>query len=220
MVERAPIRLCFIGDSIVNGYGDDAMLGWPGRLCALLAPSWQITRYDLGIRGDTSALIRSRWEAEARARLPAGFPAALVFSFGVNDCVRLNGVRRVEPADSLANLAAICGAARIWLPTLFIGPTPILSRADDRAALSGPALALDNDTIGALSGALLAHATELGIATIDLFGPLRQDAAWVQALAKGDGIHPPAEGYQLLAQRIAAAPAWRDLLARAGDARP
>ena len=28
------IRICFIGDSLVNGTGDEAALGWAGRLCA------------------------------------------------------------------------------------------------------------------------------------------------------------------------------------------
>jgi hypothetical protein len=28
------IRICFFGDSIVNGTGDDACLGWVGRICS------------------------------------------------------------------------------------------------------------------------------------------------------------------------------------------
>ncbi|HZC55143.1 MAG TPA: hypothetical protein VE396_03730 [Xanthobacteraceae bacterium] len=31
---RKPIRICFFGDSMVNGTGDDACLGWVGRICA------------------------------------------------------------------------------------------------------------------------------------------------------------------------------------------
>ena len=28
------MRICFFGDSFVNGTGDDDCRGWPGRLCA------------------------------------------------------------------------------------------------------------------------------------------------------------------------------------------
>jgi lysophospholipase L1-like esterase len=28
------LRICFVGDSITTGTGDDDYLGWPGRLCA------------------------------------------------------------------------------------------------------------------------------------------------------------------------------------------
>ena len=107
------LRLCFIGDSIVNGTGDATMLGWTGRVCAAAADSGHdITHYDLGVRGDTSTLIKARWRAEAASRLPDGFKAALVFSFGINDCVHLDGVRRVVPDETLSNTRAILAEAR------------------------------------------------------------------------------------------------------------
>ena len=82
------MRICFIGDSFVAGAGDDDCLGWPGRLCAAARQAGHdLTLYNLGIRRDTSADIAARWEAEARARLPAEHDGRLVFLFGVNDCV-------------------------------------------------------------------------------------------------------------------------------------
>ena len=30
------LRICFVGDSFVNGTGDETKLGWTGRLCAAL----------------------------------------------------------------------------------------------------------------------------------------------------------------------------------------
>ena len=69
----APIRVCFFGDSFVNGTGDDACLGWVGRACAAgRRNGMDLTCYNLGIRGDTSADVLRRWEHEARARLAPG----------------------------------------------------------------------------------------------------------------------------------------------------
>lgn len=32
--EPQEIRICFVGESFVNGTGDPAFLGWTGRVCA------------------------------------------------------------------------------------------------------------------------------------------------------------------------------------------
>lgn len=49
------MRLCFIGDSFVNGTGDDACLGWAGWICAAARQQGHdVTAYNLGVRRDTS----------------------------------------------------------------------------------------------------------------------------------------------------------------------
>lgn len=59
------LRICFGGNSITNGTGDDEYLGWPGRLCAAeRARSHDFSHYNLGIRGDTSEMIEARWRDE------------------------------------------------------------------------------------------------------------------------------------------------------------
>jgi acyl-CoA thioesterase-1 len=80
------LRLCFVGDSLTLGTGDDEFLGWPGRVVQRERQAGHdLTMHNLGIRGNTTTQIEARWEAEARARLPETNPAALVFSFGCND---------------------------------------------------------------------------------------------------------------------------------------
>ncbi len=65
------MRICFIGDSFVNGTGDDEALGWTGRIVATArAEGRDVTHYNLGIRRDTSADIAERWRAEVERRLP------------------------------------------------------------------------------------------------------------------------------------------------------
>lgn len=80
------MRICFIGDSFVNGTGDPDYLGWTGRICiAARNLGYDITYYNLGIRGDTSADIKARWLREISCRLKAEYDSRIVFSFGIND---------------------------------------------------------------------------------------------------------------------------------------
>jgi lysophospholipase L1-like esterase len=64
------IRICFVGDSYVQGTGDDECLGWAGRLCASARRAGHnITYYNLGVRRETSTDITRRWLAECEPRL-------------------------------------------------------------------------------------------------------------------------------------------------------
>ena len=92
-----------------------------------------LTCYNLGIRGDTSADVLRRWEHEARARLPPEHDGRLVFSFGANDCCLRDDASQVRvPLDqALANARAILGSALAWRPTLMVGPLPICDRETD-----------------------------------------------------------------------------------------
>ena len=63
------IALVFIGDAYVAGYGDPKGSGWVSRVVGRTAhPDVDITAYQLGVRGDTSADVLSRWRAEAPPR--------------------------------------------------------------------------------------------------------------------------------------------------------
>ena len=111
------IRICFIGDSLVNGTGDEAALGWAGRLCAMAnASDIPVTYYNLGIRRDTSKDILLRWESECTLRLPDSCDGRIVLSCGVNDTVIENGktarqfcgILRERPSDSARSQAIHC----------------------------------------------------------------------------------------------------------------
>ena len=58
------LRICFIGDSLVLGTGDEEFLGWPGRVIQReLQAGHDLTLYNTGIRGDTTTKIEARWRA-------------------------------------------------------------------------------------------------------------------------------------------------------------
>ena len=194
------MRLCFIGDSFVNGTGDATGLGWVGRACAAARRrGHDVTCYNLGIRRDTSSDVARRWYEESARRLPAEFDGRLVFSFGVNDCTRENGAPRVAQDVTLANARDILGSAKARHPTLMLGPPPVLlGDADERVA--------------ALSRALAPLCAELAIPYFDLHTPLAAIGLWRLELASGDGAHPGAAGYALIAELIEGWEAWRQWL--------
>ena len=203
------LRIGFFGDSITAGTGDEEYRGWPGRLCAAeRARGHDLTLYNLGVRADTSAHVAGRWQAEARARLPAHLPCALVFAFGVNDTAEEAGKGvRVALPETLGHARAILIAARQWRPTLWIGPTPMAPKLEHVSM--GTAFRFEIARTRAANAAYAALAGDLDVPYLDLFEPLLDEPRWRAALAAGDGIHPNGDGYTILAARIGAWPAWR-----------
>lgn len=194
------IRVAFVGDSFVNGYGDPEHRGWVGRVCARArGRGHDVTGYNLGIRGDTSADIAKRWEAEVRARLVDGDGALIVLSFGVNDCVERDGRARVAPAETIAHAGAILDAAFLLAPVLFVGPPPV---ADDAA----------NGRIESLGAALAAVCADRAVPFLETFAPLRRSAAWMGEVAAGDGAHPGAGGYADMAALVESWEPWASRL--------
>ena len=63
------VGLVFIGDSFVAGYGDPKGLGWVSRVVSRTQhPDVQLSAYNLGIRGDSSADVLGRWRTECPPR--------------------------------------------------------------------------------------------------------------------------------------------------------
>lgn len=189
------LRICFFGDSFVNGTGDPAMLGWTGRVCA--SQDWPLTHYNLGIRRDTSADVKARWQDEARRRLPPGVDGRLVFSFGANDSVIENGHPRVDPAASAANLRDILSIAKGLGPVLVVGPPPLGD-------------AIPHASLATLCTAFNAICRDLSVPYLPVLQPLTASRVWLQEAAAGDGAHPAAGGYQALADLVAGWTAWQE----------
>jgi acyl-CoA thioesterase-1 len=199
------MRICFFGDSFVNGTGDDDALGWVGRVVAQARHGGcDLTAYNLGIRRDTSADVAARWMNEARLRLLPEHDGRLVFSFGANDCLAKgeDDGPRVKPADSIANAETILNAARDWLPTLMIGPTSAVGSADA------------NDRIGALSAQYASLCELLRIPYLDICRLTLASPVWTQEALAGDGAHPNRGGYSLVADAVSQWSSWRAWISR------
>lgn len=195
-MRRGDHRICFIGDSFTLGTGDAAGGGWVGRVAAAAREAgFDVTAYNLGVRRDTSADIAARWQAECDARFRTECAPYLVFCFGANDMTAEGAALRVPMPESIANFTRIIGDAVSRCPTLVIGPLPVGVPAQDVHII-------------ALCATFALLAAGMGVPYLPLAQSLAADPAWLRAVAAGDGSHPDAGGYALIAERVLDWPAW------------
>jgi lysophospholipase L1-like esterase len=198
-VHLPEVRICFVGDSFVNGTGDSECLGWTGRVCANAnKKGYDITYYNLGIRRDTSTDIAKRWLQEVSLRLPKEYDGRVVFSFGLNDTTLENGKTRVDFADSMKNTCAILSEAKLLYPVLMVGLAPYEER-EDRGR--------KQRTID-LSKQFALICNELNVPYLDVFPILEKSNIWINEAKANDGVHPKAGGYAEFAQIIENWDAW------------
>lgn len=177
--------VCFIGDSLTQGIGDELALGWVGRLAQASfaknpAQARSLTLCNLGLRSDTSVRIAQRWRQEADLRRRPGEDMAFVFSFGAADH-KFDIARK----DSLnASRLLLLEAASLG-SALYIAPPPALE----------PGWSENNRQLGQEVCALCAG---LGLPSFDFHAPLSAQPAYMASL-KADGIHPDAAGYERMA---------------------
>lgn len=193
-------RVLFFGDSLVAGVGDALGLGWVGRVAAAsFAAGMPVTAYNLGVRGETSVQVGSRWRQETGPRLLPGVDARIVVSFGANDTTIESGQLRVEVDRSRDALASILDRAEtIGLSVLVVGPAPV----ED---------AEQNDRIHSLSDSFASVCADRSVPFVSVIEPLLASPIWMDHVAAGDGAHPGAAGYDALADHVLAS-GWLDWL--------
>lgn len=194
---RKQMRICFVGDSFVNGTGDPECLGWTGRICAAAQrEGHDLTYYNLGVRRDTTADIACCWSEEVARRFPVDCDGRAVFSFGVNDTTLEQGRLRVELATALSNARAILLAARQRYLTLVVGPPPMPDLEHTKR-------------IVVFSRGLDHLCDELEITYLETCSPLRTSDIWMREVVANDGAHPRAAGYDVLASLVQQWDGWR-----------
>jgi len=190
------IRICFLGDSFVNGTGDETYLGWTGRLCvAARTDKIAVTYYNLGVRRNTSLDILRRCEAECNIRLPESCDGRVVLCCGVNDMMFENGKIRVTNELSSKNVSQILQQTRAKYKTIMIGPAPV---GDEDL----------NSRIQTISAAYAQEAELLSIPYIEVFSHLISDQKYIAESKKNDGFHPKSYGYSAIFKVIAESPQW------------
>ncbi|MFI6223122.1 GDSL-type esterase/lipase family protein [Nocardia salmonicida] len=195
------LRICFIGDSFVQGIGDPEYRGWVGRVLTATGPA--ITAFNLGIRRNTSDDVLRRCWREVDPRAVPGADNRLVISFGSNDAVVEDGTVRVGKARCLDNLATLLAESRErTIHPLVIGPPPVIDGGEEH----------------------LRRTMELADAMAELCGSrdvpfvatterLAEDPTWAGEAMAGDGAHPGSDGYQRLAELILDG-GWHSWIAR------
>jgi lysophospholipase L1-like esterase len=184
------MRICFVGDSFVNGTGDPEYLGWTGRICrAARRKGLDITYYNLGIRRNTSADIALPWLEEVSRRLPEECNGRVVFSFGVNDTTLEEGKTRINFQNSIENTSKILTEANPLFPVLMVSPPPVPDIEQ-------------NIRVAELSRQFDSVCRQLGVPYLDVFNPLQASTVWLKEAAANDGYHPGLAGYSELAKLV------------------
>jgi acyl-CoA thioesterase-1 len=172
------IRLVVLGDSLTAGLGLPPGKAFPDRLeAALRARGWDVDVLNAGVSGDTAAdgLQRYDWAVPADAD-------ALIVELGANDMLR--GLKPEATKTALSAILDKAHAAR--LPTLIAGM---------RAA---PNLGAEYGSEFSAIYPALAKAHDAALYPFFLDG-----VAGDPKLNQPDGMHPTAEGVEVIVERIA-----------------
>ncbi|BAZ30863.1 GDSL family lipase [Cylindrospermum sp. NIES-4074] len=190
------VRICFVGESFVNGAGDPECLGWTGRICVSAnKKGYEITYYNLGVRRETSTELKNRWFKETTYRLPKDYDGRVVFSFGVNDTTIENGKTRVAITESIANICTILSEAKQLYPVLMVSPPPVADKEQ-------------NIRINNLSKEFALVCNDLGVPYLDVFSLLENSTVWIDEVKNNDGAHPKSAGYAEFAQIVENWDSW------------
>ncbi|PLZ81356.1 lipase [Fischerella muscicola CCMEE 5323] len=185
-LETKEIRICFVGESFVNGTGDPEFLGWTGRVCInAQQKGYEITYYNLGVRAETSRYLKQRWFQEVSYRLPQEIDGRVVFSFGVNDSGWAGKKQGIELPETIENTRSILSEAKQFYPVLMIGPPPCGDVEQEQR----------NQIIANLSQQFALICRELDIPYLDVFSTLVNSSVWLAEAKANDKAHPRAAGY-------------------------
>lgn len=204
------LRICFVGDSYVNGTGDERCLGWIGRLCERrFTRDMQLSFYDLGIRGETTAQIRARWQSEVEARFPDGSDNRVVLQFGINDIANVTGSGRQTAEDATVEEAeAFVKEVTDAYPTLWVGLPPANEACSPMHPSEGLEVSFFQKDAAALNARFKTLAETLGVPYFDLQTPLLANRDYMASLTRGDRMHCDGTGYAMMANLVDNWPAW------------
>jgi acyl-CoA thioesterase I len=178
------LALVFLGASLVAGVGDPKGQGWVTRVVGRTQhPDLQLTAYNLGVRGNTSADVLQRWASEVPLRWAGRTERRVVVSVGTSDVV--NGITLARHRLNLANL--LDDAASSGVGAFVVSPPPT---ADAEL----------NERLEVLVDAQADVCARRGVPFVDCYAPLMGHDQWRTDLAASSvENHPGQAGYGLIA---------------------
>ena len=179
--KEAEILIVAFGDSLYAGYGLDQKEGFAPELqAALIAAGRDVRVHNAGVSGDTTAAGLRRMDFVLDS--PSRKPDLVILGLGGNDLLR-----GLKPADSRANLDAMVKKLQDRdIPVMLTGmlaPPNLGAAFSDEFNVIYPALAKKYDV------ALYPFFMDGVVGRPDLFLP--------------DGLHPTAEGIDIIVKKIA-----------------
>ena len=178
------VGIVFVGDSLVAGLGDPKGQGWVSRVVGRThSADLEVTAYNLGVRGDTTADVLARWKSECAPRWDGRAEKRLVTSVGGNDAA--SGVTLARHRLNLANI--LDDATSAGIGTFVASPTP----TDDEEM---------NAKLDVLVEAQADVCARRAVPFVDCFRPLLGHEQWQSDLAASRVAHHPGQaGYGLIA---------------------
>jgi acyl-CoA thioesterase I len=178
------LAIVFLGASLVAGVGDPKGQGWVTRVVGRTQhPDLELTAYNLGVRGDTSADVLQRWASEVPLRWAGRTERRVVLSVGTNDVV--SGITLARHRLNLANL--LDDAASSGVGAFVVSPPPT---ADTEL----------NERLEVLVDAQADVCARRGVPFVDCYAPLMGHDQWRTDLAASSvENHPGQAGYGLIA---------------------
>lgn len=200
------MRILVFGASIVQGFHDSERGGWVSRLAAYGNEKILNSQYDsdpgffnLGISGDCTNRLLKRFEFEAKTRLE-GRRGAIVISIGINDTQRYveTGELKTSERQYEENVKELITISKKYAnKVVILGLLPIVEEmvqpmpwAQDRSHSEKDVLAFDQILKKVCEGESIAY-----FHMQNVYGEERKKYLH-------DGIHPNAEGHQLIFERV------------------
>lgn len=182
------------GDSITQGF-NDLTGGWVQRLRESLTLDDYV--FNLGISGDTSAGLLSRFETELRPRLSTeGDPNFILISIGCNDSAWNNQEKRcwVPIEKYTSNLIQMVKLAKKYTQQIIlISPEPIDPTKVDPLPWDAT-LSYKTELVKQFAEAMKSITQQENLTFVNLFNLLPQ--GYIKTL--DDGVHPNATGHKLI----------------------
>jgi lysophospholipase L1-like esterase len=194
-----PKRVVFLGDSITDFW--KLADSFPGKPFV-----------NRGIGGQTTPQMLVRMYPDVIDLKPA----AMVLHAGTNDIARNTGPATAEMIEqnimAIAELAQLHGIKVILCSILPISDYPFLRHQNEHppVAPNGPPRIKMTEgrppaDILRLNAWIKDYAARSNATYVDYFTPMVDEKGWLKDAYSGDGLHPNAEGYKVMAPIIAAA---------------
>lgn len=184
----------FFGDSVTLGVNDAPFGGWVSRLAGKMISSGLATPpdtfYNLGVRKNSSLMIRQRWENEWRLRAIDGVPSLFLFCFGTVDMAAPHGQSNLSLEESAEQARQILTRAKNFGSPMLVSAPPV----------AGKEHSLRLET---LCSAYASACESVHVPFLDIFHTLEKNG-YGETLA--DGVHPGPSGNEMIASAIASSP--------------
>jgi lysophospholipase L1-like esterase len=199
------LRVTAFGDSLIYGYGDPINGGWVEQL----RRQWMSSEpshvlYNLGVRGDTAAMVNQRLEQEFlnRGELRNKLPDLIILSVGINDSARVGkrGGRNMTDCDRFTlEMINLLDKAQSLCPVMFVGMVPV----NESKMPFLDCLHFNHDDQFRYKEVIKSACQVRDIPYLDVFDLWQsRGQAWVGERLCEDGLHPNSDGYSALFEDI------------------